>query len=315
MKRRDFIRLLAAAASRTIQSGQASEPFQTRNPQSLSQAHSPNPNGFLPTRDYHGFLLQPLLVDGCKSLVVKPHKALPGRPWVWRTMFWDAYPGVDIALLQAGFHVAFMDVGNTFGSPDAMKHFDVFYDFAVETFGLALKPALEGLSRGGLYAYRWAYVNTDKVGCIYCDAPVCDMKSWPGGKGTGVGSPKDLQAAIESYHFADEKELLEFTGNPVDILGPIAAARIPILSVCGDADKTVPLNENSEIVRERYIRLGGSFALIVKQGCEHHPHGLKDPAPIANFIMAHCAKGRAATRAATVAPRPGAVTVLPPGQW
>jgi len=63
--------------------------------------------------------------------------------------------------------------------------------------GFAEKPALIGLSRGGLYCYNWAIENPDKVACIYGDAPVCDMKSWPGGKGKGVGSPDSWKQAME----------------------------------------------------------------------------------------------------------------------
>lgn len=209
-------------------------------------------------------------------------------------MFWDAFPGVDLALLSAGFHLGFVDVGNTFGCPDAMKHFDAFYTTAIEQYSLSRKPALEGLSRGGLFAYRWAYVNTGKVSCIYGDAPVCDMKSWPGGKGKGIGSPADWQEAIRVYHFSGEQEMMNFKGNPVDILAPIAAAHIPIIHVCGDVDTTVPEAENTDLVRERYLRLGGDFVLIVKEGCDHHPHGLMDPEPVVNFILAHSTDGKIA---------------------
>ena len=55
-------------------------------------------------------------------------------------------------------------------------------------FGFAKKAALVGLSRGGLYCYNWAVANPDKVASLYGDAPVCDFKSWPGGKGKGKGS-------------------------------------------------------------------------------------------------------------------------------
>jgi pimeloyl-ACP methyl ester carboxylesterase len=267
-----------------------------------------------PTLAYHGYSLHDLTVDGCTAHVVRPKDSLPARPWVWRTMFWDAFPGVDVALLEAGFHVAFIDVGNTFGCPDAMKHFDAFYA-NMRLCGLSAKPALEGLSRGGLYAYRWAYANTDKVGCIYGDAPVCDMKSWPGGKGNGSGSPEDWKEAIKDYHFADEKEMLRFKGNPIDILEPIAAAHIPIIHVCGDADTVVPEDENTDIVRVRYIALGGDFALIVKQGCGHHPHGLADPSHVVNFIMAHCAEGEAAKKALASSPKPGSILELATGHW
>jgi hypothetical protein len=268
-----------------------------------------------PAQDFHGYISHKFTVDDCGVCVVQPRTPLPGRPWVWRTAFWDAYPGADIAFLKAGFYVTFMDVGNTFGCPDAMKHFYAFYSTMTNQYGFSTKPALEGLSRGGLYAYRWAYVNTDKVGCIYGDSPVCDMKSWPGGKGQGKGSPGDWQQAIKDYHFTNELEMMDFKGNPIDILAPIAAAHIPIIHVCGDADKTVPKTENTDIVRGRYMKLGGDFALIVKQGCDHHPHGLADPTPVVNFIVAHCAQGQAAQEAMAIAPKPGSVITLAQGQW
>jgi len=265
--------------------------------------------------DFHGYIAHKFTVDGQGAIVAEPKQALPGRPWVWRTMFWDAFPGVDEALLARGYHVAFIDVGNTFGCPDAMKHFDAFYAEMTRKYGLSSHPALEGLSRGGLYAYRWAYVNTDKVGCIYGDAPVCDMKSWPGGRGKGTGSPADWKTAIACYHFTSEQEMLDFRGNPIDILAPIAAARIPIIHVVGDSDHALPMEENTTIVRDRYMKLGGPFTLIVKLGCDHHPHGLADPAPVVNFIIAHTAGGQDAAEALAVAPGAGAVLTLTRPQW
>lgn len=268
-----------------------------------------------PAKDYHGYNLHEWIIDDCVARLVQPRKPLTGLPWVWRTMFWDAFPDADIAFLDAGFYVAYLEVGNTFGCPDAMRHFDVFYQKMTKQYGLSSKPALEGLSRGGLYAYRWAYVNANRVGCIYGDAPVCDMKSWPGGKGKGTGSPEDWREAIKAYHFANEQAMIDFKGNPVDILKPIAVASIPIIHVCGDADTTVPKSENTDVVRERYMALGGDFVLIVKQGCGHHPHGLADPTLVVNFVLAHCAQGEVAAEALKRAPKPGSVTLLAPGQW
>lgn len=311
MNRRDLIRALPA-----IMAAQKLPPFAfcgEPDPAFFGSRRDPKFPGA--PQDFHGFEMYDLLVDGCKGHVVQPDRPLPGRHWVWRTMFWDAFPGMDIAFLKAGFYVAYMEVGNTFGCPDAMKHFDVFYAHMTKEYGFSTKVALEGLSRGGLYAYRWAYVNTDKICCIYGDAPVCDMKSWPGGKGKGKGSPHDWQEAIAAYHFADEQEMMRFAGNPIDILAPIAAAHIPIIHVCGDQDSIVPKEENTDIVRKRYMALGGEFALIVKQGCDHHPHGLKDPSPVVDFVLTHCA-GRVASKDARMhAPKAGSVLLLAPGQW
>jgi pimeloyl-ACP methyl ester carboxylesterase len=308
--RRKFIGSLAAVAgSSTSMSALSARVFPMAGPGATQTGASAS------SGDYHGYAQQNFVADGCAAHLVRPDQPLVGSPWVWRTMFWDAFPMADLALLKAGFHLAFIDVGNTFGCPDAMKHFDAFYAVMTRQYGLSARPALEGLSRGGLYAYRWAYVNTDKVGCIYGDAPVCDMKSRPGGKGKGRGSPADWQEAIRDYHFSGEQEMMAFKGNPIDILAPIAAAHIPILHVCGDADKTVPEDENTDIVRARYMALGGSFALIVKEGCDHHPHGLTNPTPIVDFIVANCAQGKRAEEARRSAPRPGSVTRLAPGQW
>jgi alpha-beta hydrolase superfamily lysophospholipase len=141
------------------------------------------------------------------------------------------------------------------------------------------------------------------------------MNSWPGGYGKGQGGRDDWKQALASYHFTTDLELIEFKGNPIDILEPIAAARIPVIHVVGDIDTVVPQAENTDVVRERYLTLGGKFTLIVKQGCDHHPHGLTDPTPVVNFIIAATAGGEAAKQAKSLAPKPDSVTTLAQGQW
>ena len=82
-----------------------------------------------------------------------------------------------------------------------------------------------------------------------------------------------------------DSDMANFKGNPLDNLEPIAAAHIPIISVCGDSDQTVPYLENMDKVRTRYLELGGSVEVIIKKGCDHHPHSLTDPTPVVNFIL------------------------------
>jgi pimeloyl-ACP methyl ester carboxylesterase len=229
-------------------------------------------------------------VEGVSCWVVEPRQSLPGNPWSWCMEFPDAFTdrtGVP-QLLEKGFHHFYVGVGNTFGSPAALKQFDAFYK-AVQKQGLAKKGALIGISRGGLYAYNWAALNPDKVACIYGDAAVCDFKSWPGGKGNGQGSGGDWQALMQCYGFKDEAEALAYKGNPVDNLGPLAKAKIPLISVVGDADDIVPAGENTAIVEERYKKLGGSITVIHKPGVGHHPHGLDDSTPLVDFIMKEAA--------------------------
>lgn len=241
--------------------------------------------------DWNGFRRYDFDVDGKPVLVVAPEHAAAGRPWVWHGEFFGHKPAPDMALLKRGFHVVYMSVPNMLGSPSAVAHWNAFYKELTEKYGFAKKAALVGLSRGGLYCYNWAEANPEKVACIYGDAPVCDFKSWPGGKGKGKGSPRDWKLVLERYGFADEAAALAYDKNPIDNLTPLAAAKVPLLHVYGDADDVVPWDENTGVVAERYHKLGGSITLIAKPGIGHHPHGLDDPTPIVEFIAEHASTG------------------------
>jgi hypothetical protein len=235
---------------------------------------------------WRGYRRHVFPVDGCQAWVVEPKQPAPGNPWTWCMEFPDAFTertGVP-QLLEKGFYNVHIVVGNTHGCPAALKHFDAFYK-AIVAQGLAKKGTLIGISRGGLYAYNWAARNPDKVVCIYGDAPVCDFKSWPGGKGKGKGSKGDWAELIKNYGFKNEAEALVYTQNPVDELTPLAKDGIPLIHVVGDADDAVPVAENTAIVEQRYKALGGKIIVLHKPGVGHHPHGLDDPTPVVKFIL------------------------------
>ncbi|HRZ94249.1 MAG TPA: alpha/beta hydrolase, partial [Candidatus Paceibacterota bacterium] len=230
-------------------------------------------------------------VDGCPCWVAVPRNPRPGNPWVWCLEFptaFDDRTGVA-RLVEAGYHYVYMNVGNTFGSPAAQAHLDAFHRHLVSK-GLSAKGTLIGVSRGGLYAYRFAARNPDKVVCIYGDAPVCDFKSWPGGKGKGKGSPEDWIGLRNHYGFQNEAEALAYRENPVDLLEPLFQAGIPLIHVVGDADDVVPVEENTAIIEQRYKALGGTIHVFHKPAVGHHPHGLDDPAPVVDLIKRYTAR-------------------------
>lgn len=249
--------------------------------------------------EWNGFRRYDFEVDGKPVLVVAPEQPAAGRPWVWHGEFFGHKPAPDIALLKRGFHVVYMRVPDMLGAPSAVAPWNAFYEELTEKYGFAKKVALVGLSRGGLYCYNWAAANPEKVACIYGDAPVCDFKSWPGGKGKGKGSPRDWKSVLERYGFADDAAAIAYTKNPVDNLTPLAAAKVPLLHVYGDADDVVPWEENTGLLADRYRKLGGSITLIAKPGVGHHPHGLDDPTPIVEFIAEHAETGNAKIPPAT----------------
>jgi len=231
--------------------------------------------------------------NGKPAIVVVPPHPLPGNPWAWRGEFFGAFANADVELVAKGFHIAYLGVPDLFGSPRAVNYWNDFYAELTGKYGLAKKVALIGLSRGGLYCYNWASVNPDKVACIYADAAVCDFKSWPGGQpkglGKGPGSASEWAKLLKTYDFKSDAEAVAFKGNPVDNLQPLAAANIPLLHVYGDADKTLPWEENTGVVAARYKQLGGNITLIPKPGGDHHPHGLTNPEPIVDFILKYAA--------------------------
>ena len=236
--------------------------------------------------EFHSFPRYDFEHGGRRCIVVVPRVAAEGIPWVWRARFFGHEPQVDIALLNQGYHVAYTDVANLFGAPEAIGIWNGFYDYLTKNHGFHARPALEGMSRGGLVIFNWAKVNPGKVSCIYGDAPVCDFKSWPGGKGTGKGGGGAWQNCLKAYGFT-EAEALVATVNPIDGLHALAAARVPVLSVVGDADVVVPVAENTAILEKRYAGLKGPIEVIHKAGVGHHPHSLKDPKPIVDFVLSN----------------------------
>lgn len=235
---------------------------------------------------WEGFKREEFDVAGRKAFLIVPSEAATGKPWIWRTEFFGHEPQADLALLKHGFHVAYIDIQNLYGGPPAMEAMDAMHAHVTQHFGLSQKTVLEGFSRGGLFALNWAARHPEFVACIYNDAPVCDFKSWPGGKGRSRGSKGDWELCLKVYGLTEE-QAMEWKGNPVDNLEPLARAKIPILHVCGATDDVVPIEENSLIVRDRYQAFGGSFTLISKPHCNHHPHSLKDPTRIVNFVLEH----------------------------
>lgn len=201
-------------------------------------------------------------VAGKPGFLTEPTVPAPGKPWVWRASFPDFHTEVDIALLKAGWHIGYLETGEMLGCDAALDLWDAFYDDVTKNRGLAPRPALEAVSRGGLYAYRYAARHPERIAALYADTPVMDLKSWPGGKGKGVGAPGVWQVAFERYGFKSEAEALAYKGNPLDLLPVIATAKIPLRHVISLNDRVVPAEENTLEAQRRFARLGVAMELV-----------------------------------------------------
>jgi pimeloyl-ACP methyl ester carboxylesterase len=135
-----------------------------------------------------------------------------------------------------------------FITPDPAKPWDAWYDWLTEKHGLSKKPAFVGMSRGGLNEYDWTTMNPDKVSCIYADNPLI--------------RPQALAR-----------------------LGELAKNDVALLNICGSADSL--LQRNTLVIEGRYQQLGGCITVMIKDGQAHHPHSLRNPKPIADWIVDH----------------------------
>ena len=235
--------------------------------------------------EWHGFRRHDFELDGRACMVVEPHEAAANRPWIWRARFFGHEPQTDLALLERGFHLAYIDVGGMFGSEAACDHWDAFYDYAVNEHGLAPRVAIEAMSRGGLIAMNWAVRRPERVACLYLDAPVLDVRSWPGGAGASTRREAEWEQCLAA-HGLDAAQGEDFELFPPERIHRVAAS-VPILAVCGLADDVVPYAENTAVLAERYRAAGGSIFIVEKEGVGHHPHSLQDPRLIVDFVLRH----------------------------
>lgn len=135
-----------------------------------------------------------------------------------------------------------------FITPDPAKPWDAWYAWLTEKHGLSTKPAFVGMSRGGLNEYDWTTANPDKVSCVYADNPLI------------------RPAALAR-------------------LDELAKNDVALLNICGSADSL--LERNTLPIENRYQQLGGRITVMIKDGTAHHPHSLRNPKPIADWIEQH----------------------------
>ncbi|MFT7630974.1 MAG: sialidase-1, partial [Mariniblastus sp.] len=239
--------------------------------------------------DWNGYVRHDFDFAGRAAYVVSPKQAAPGNPWIFRARFPNFHTEIDLILLKRGFHIARLNTDGMLGSPAAIDDWLKFHTFLTK-LGLAQKCVLEGVSRGGLFVYGFASRFPDKVACIYCDTPVCDIRSWPGGKGQGKGDESTWKVCLKAYGLTEESAK-DFKQNPIDRLANIAKAKIPIMHIVSMNDQIVPPTENTFVLAERYRKLGGSIDVIeISAGTpsssgHHFTH--VDPIRIADFIERH----------------------------
>jgi alpha-L-rhamnosidase len=228
-------------------------------------------------------------VAGCTAFLILPDKVAPGMPWIWYAPTLKGLPEkvetwMFERFLDAGMAIAGVDVGESYGSPQGRAAYSALYRELVDQRGLSKKACLLARSRGGLMLYSWCADHPACVACIAGIYPVCNLSSYPG-----------LARACAAYGMTEAELAASLTEhNPIDRLGPLAQAGVPIFHIHGDTDTVVPLDKNSALVKARYDALGGDMTLEVVPGQGHNMwSGWFHSQDLVDFVIANANAGRA----------------------
>ncbi len=235
--------------------------------------------------DWFGFERRDFSFMGREALVVLP-KGKPNGKWAVKMEYFGAFPNLETELLSRGWCLAYLKNVNRWGTDADSDAKAAFVPFIAEEFGLEERFACVGMSCGGLCSVNFAAKYPSLVSVLYLDAPVMNLLSCPMGFGVGeaLGGDRGWEEIREALGFSDITELLTYRAHPMDRLEPLAGNRIPVALVYGEADTTVPYRENGIVLERLYRERGLPLFTAGKPGCGHHPHGLENPKPLADFI-------------------------------
>jgi len=226
------------------------------------------------TDNWHGFQRHKFQFENREAWIVEPQTPAAGHPWTWCLEWPEQFirrTGVA-SLLEAGFHHVHIHATGH-GNDEDLAVFRRFHAF-LTSLGLAARPGCIGMSFGGLYAFRYAATYPGQVACIYVDAPLCSFRNFP-----------HVCLVERPYGFASLEEAENYPGQPIFLADKLRD--VPILYIYGEDDITVPAKDNAVVMIDRLTAAGNPPVVIKRPFWGHHPHGLDNPAFIADFIIKH----------------------------
>jgi len=180
--------------------------------------------------------------------IIVPRSVAPGNPWVFRADAITRDAGVDQDLLARGFHIVIPPL--TAQSGAVRTQWNAAYQLMTE-HGFSKKPVMEGTGTAGGEAYAWAIDNPNKVASI-------------------VGRNPALRSLMSKT-------------SPLENLGPLAKAGVPLLHLC---DKTDPwFNDQTKVIEQRYKELGGEITVIINETDRRSPLAAADQTRVLDFIL------------------------------
>ena len=225
--------------------------------------------------------IQHFSFQGHNAIVVVPDVPANGR-LLLKAEYFDAFPSFEEAMLARGYHICNIEHRNRWAPADEIECTAAFIRYVAETYRLNSRCVPVGMSCGGLLSARLAQTYPELVAALYLDAPVLNILSMLG-YGDATCELSIFLEMADAYGF-DRSTAVNFRESPIDHMDILLRNKIPIILLYGNADTTVVYRENGAVLADYYRKHGGTIKVIGKSMCGHHPHGLKDPTPIIQFI-------------------------------
>ena len=226
----------------------------------------------------HAFIMAP------GNVPEKVDPAARDKPWIFYGPTLPRYPDqaeswMHQKFLDAGIAVAGIDVGEAYGSPHSLRHFDALHQHMV-SLGYSDRPALLGRSRGGLWVMRMAIEHPQKVAGIGGIYPAYDYTTYPG-----------VERAAPVYGVtAEELQSRQGEFNPIKRAEVLAKAKIPVFIIHGIDDKVVRLDKNAAVLEEIYQDHGQADLIeVMKIPGQGHSfwQGYFHCQELVDFLIAH----------------------------
>lgn len=231
------------------------------------------------------FRCESFLFQGMHACVVFPPEGTANGKWLLKTVYFGAFPELEMDLLRRGYHLAYIDGQSRWGLEADLACKADFIRHISAQYGLNPRCVPIGMSAGGCVALKLAAAYPELVSVLYLDAACVNLLSCPMGFGRSrCREMPELADEMLADLSLTRQSVLAYRSAPIDRLETLAQSRIPAVVVYGCEDKTVPYEENGALLEALYRREGLPLLVIAKAGCDHHPHGVPDDSPVIRFI-------------------------------
>ncbi len=234
--------------------------------------------------DFYGFEMREFTFEGHDAIVVLADEANRTDKWLLKTEYFGAFPEAEVLALKAGYNLAHVANTTRWCLPEDTERQAAFCRYLHTEYGFVAKCVPVGMSCGGMQAVFLTAAHPECVAAVYLDAPVINFLSCPGCLGKSIIEAWD---EFEEARGMNRIQLSAFRGHPLDVLPELCDANVPILLVSGDADMTVPFDENGAYLANYAAARGADITVHLKPGGDHHPHGLPDNNIIVDWIKEH----------------------------